>query len=244
MAQIITNVDFGFHNRDLQATNARLSSEGTWKKQRIVWLIPGGESVPAKVYVAHRGLITPPNQPFAPMYIEGAEVGAAFDEGIQTVLNHPELSQWEFILTIEHDNIPEPTGIIKLIKAMEKHPEFSSISGLYWTKGEGGAPQIWGDIKDPIENYRPQIPELGKVQECWGLGMGFCLYRMEMFKELAAKKVPRPWFRTLGNQVGDVGAGTQDLYFWGRVARPNGFRCAVDTTCLVGHLDVKTGITW
>jgi hypothetical protein len=48
----------------------------------------------------------------------------------------------------------------------------------------------------------------------------------------------------MGNKVGDVGAGTQDLYFWGKVARPNGFRCAVDTTCLVGHYDNRSGIVW
>jgi hypothetical protein len=244
VAQIITNVDFGFHNRDLHAANARLSAEGSWKKQRIAWLIPGASTVDAKVYVAHRGLVFPPNQAMAPMYIEGAEVGAAFDQGIQTILSHPELSQWEYVLSIETDNIPEPTGVIKLLKAMEQNPQFDAISGLYWLKGEGGVPQIWGDIRDSVENYRPQMPQAGKVVECWGLGMGFCLYRMSMFKGLAAKKVPLPWFKTVGIKEGDVGVGTQDLFFWGKVARPNGYRCAVDCNTLVGHFDNKTGITW
>jgi hypothetical protein len=144
MAQIISNVDFGFHNRDLQVANARLSAEGSWKKQRIAWIIPAGESINSKVYVAHRGLIFPPNQAMAPLLIEGAEVGAAFDVGIQMILNHPDLSTWEYVLSIEHDNIPEPTGVMKLLRAMEANPQFDAISGLYWTKGEGGVPQIWG----------------------------------------------------------------------------------------------------
>lgn len=244
MAQIITNVDFGLQNRDLHAANARLSASGVWKKQRIAWIIPGGQSVDARVYVSHRGLATPPNQPFAPLFVQGAEVGAAFDEGVNVVLDHPEMSQWEYILTIEHDNIPQPNGILNLIKAMEQNPQFDAISGLYWTKGEGGVPQIWGDINDTNENYRPQAPVQDKVIECWGLGMGFCLYRMSMFKTLRERKVPRPWFKTLGTDPKDSGIGTQDLYFWGRIARPNGFRCAVDCATLVGHYDAKTGINW
>jgi hypothetical protein len=244
MAQIISNVDFGFHNRDLQVANARLSAEGSWKKQRIAWIIPAGESINSKVYVAHRGLIFPPNQAMAPLLIEGAEVGAAFDTGIQMILNHPDLSTWEYVLSIEHDNIPEPTGVMKLLRAMEANPQFDAISGLYWTKGEGGVPQIWGDINDSVENFRPQLPQPGKVVECWGLGMGFCLYRMSMFKGLREKKVPLPWFKTVGLLEGDNGVGTQDLFFWGRVARPNGYRCAVDCNTLVGHLDLRTGISW
>lgn len=243
MAQIIVN-DLGLHNRGLQEAAARLSTSGQWKKQRIAWVIPGPEKVDSRVYVAHRGVIFPPNQAMAPVYIENAEVGAAFDEAINIVLDHPEMSKWEYILTIETDNIPAPNGVLTLLKAMEQNPQFSAISGLYWTKGEGGVPQIWGDITDPVENYRPQVPVPGKVVECWGIGMGFVLYRMDMFKALRERKVARPWFKTLGSRPEDQGVGTQDLYFWGRVARPNGFRCAVDCATLVGHYDNRTGIIW
>ena len=160
-------LDTGFHNRDLQAANARLSAFGNWKKQRIVMVIPGGDAIDPAVYLTHRGLIFPPNQAMTPIYIRNAEVGAAFDEAVNLILDHPELRQWEYILTIEHDNTPQPDGVLRLVKAMETHPQFDAISGLYWTKGELGAPQIWGDISDSIENYRPQAPQPGKVVECW-----------------------------------------------------------------------------
>ena len=243
MAQIIT-LHPGFHNADIHATNDRLTREGSWKKQRIVYVIPGGEKIPAEVYLSHRGLIFPPNQAMTPVYIKNAEVGQAFQTAIDVILQSPELRNWEYILTIEHDNIPPQNGVLKLIEAMEKHPEYAAISGLYFTKGEGGASQIWGDIKDPVQNYRPQPPVAGQVIECWGLGMGFCLYRMDMFRELEAKKVPKPWFRTVGCKPDDNGVGTQDLYFWGNIAKPNGFRCAVDCNTLVGHFDDRTGIIW
>lgn len=242
MANVIT-VDFGKHNADLEATAARLTREGQWKKQRVVHVIPSASQLPAKVYVSHRSLVSPPNQPYIPLLIENAEVGAAYEAALDVILGNPQLKEFEYLLTIEHDNIPPPTGLLKLIEHMEAHPEFAAISGLYYTKGEGGVAQIWGDIKDMMINFRPQPPVPGQIVECWGLGMGFCLFRMSMFRELAEKKVPRPWFKT-NTGIDGRGIGTQDLYFWQHVGRANGYRCAVACDVPVGHLDVNTGIVW
>jgi hypothetical protein len=128
-------------------------------------------------------------------------------------------------------------GIITLIKDLEDHPELSSVGGLYWTKGEGGVPQIWGDPKDPIINFRPQVPITNALQECCGTGMGFNLWRTSMFKD---ERLRKPWFKTV---CGAEGVGTQDLYFWSD-ARKHGHRCAIDNRVLVGHYDVNTDITW
>jgi hypothetical protein len=243
VAQIIA-IHQGFHNADMEKSLERLQTTGSWKKQRIVYVIPGGDNISPEVYISHRSMIFPPNQPMTPIFIRGAEVGEAFQASVDGILGSTELSSWEYLLTVEHDNIVPQNGVLKLLEAMEKHPEYSAISGLYWTKGEGGVPQIWGDITDPVPNYRPQMPTPGQVLECWGIGMGFALYRMSMFKSLAEKKVVKPWFKTLGKSSDDKGVGTQDLYFWGQVARPNGFRCAVDCSTLVGHIDIKTGVIW
>jgi hypothetical protein len=243
MAQIVT-LHPGFHNSDLERANQRINNEGVWKRQRIVYFIPADQKIDTSVYISHRGLVFPPNQAMTPLSTAGAEVGEAFQTAIDLVLGHPELSTWEYFLTIEADNIPPGNGVLRLLEAMGKNPHYDAISGLYWTKGEGGVPQIWGDIKDPVMNFRPQPPEPGQVVECWGLGMGFCLYRMSMFKGLAEKKVPKPWFKTVGRSPEDRGVGTQDLYFWGQIARPNGYRCAVDCNTLVGHMDLNTKVIW
>jgi hypothetical protein len=170
----------------------------------------------------------------------GMEVGEAFSNAITEILAHPELSQWEYLLTIEHDNIPPFDGLVKLIDSMEKHPEYSCIGGLYWTKGEGGVPQIWGDPKDPVMNFRPQVPDVnGGLVECCGTGMGFNLWRLDMFKD---ERLRKPWFKTLNGLEGQ-GIGTQDLYFWGD-ARKYGYRCAIDCSVKVGHYDINTDITW
>lgn len=236
--QLVT-MESGLNNARLAESTSKLTKGGSWKKQRIVMLIPAGEQIPTKVYLSHMNIVYPPNQAVVRMAAVGMEVGEAFSSSIEQILAHPELSQWEYILTIEHDNIPPADGVLKLIKRMEEHPEFACIGGLYWTKGEGGVPQIWGDKKDPVMNFRPQPPVPGELVECWGTGMGFNLWRMSMFKD---EKLRKPWFKTLTGIEG-TGVGTQDLYFWGD-AQKNGYRCAIDCDVLVGHYDWQNDVCW
>lgn len=234
-AQIVMQDMGGVHNADLKGSSARIMKGGSWKKQRIVLILPAGETIPAKVALSYWNLAFPPNNGLVRVLALGMEVGEAYSQCIESVLQHPELSKWEYILTIEHDNAPPPDGVVKLIERMEEHPEYAALSGLYFTKGYGGVPQIWGDAKDPILNFRPQPPDIhGGLVECHGMGMGFCLYRMSMFKD---ERLRRPWFKTLNGKEGQ-GIGTQDLYFWGD-ARKYGYRCAVDCSVKVGHYDLK-----
>lgn len=167
----------------------------------------------------------------------GLEVGEAYSSAIENILNHPELKNWEYVLTVEHDNLPPGDGVLRLIETLESHPEFACVSGLYFCKGEGGCAQIWGDPKDPILNFRPQLPVTDAIVECCGTGMGFALWRLKMFKD---DRLARPWFKTL---KGPGGVGTQDLAFWSD-ARKYGYRCAVDCRVRVGHIDVATGMIW
>lgn len=235
-AQIVAQ-DYGAHNLDLEKSASRILNDGSWKKQRIIVLLPAAAQIPSKVALSHWNMIFPPNQGVYRMLCLGMEVGEAYSQAIDNILAHPDLSQWEYILTIEHDNVPPPDGVLKLIKQMEAHPEFACIGGLYWTKGEGGVPQIWGDPNDPQLNFRPQVPVPGQLVECCGTGMGFNLWRIGMFKDT---RLRRPWFKTI---AGTEGVGTQDLYFWGN-ARKYGYRCAIDCGVLVGHYDVGSDITW
>lgn len=226
-------IESGRHNADLVKSSARIIEGGSWKKQRVIMLIPAGPTIPTKVYLSHCSLFFPPNQPAHRMAAIGMEVGEAYSNAIAEIIAHPELGQWEFLLTVEADNIPPPDGIVKLIKRMEEHLEFSCIGGLYWTKGEGGVPQIWGDPKDNLINFRPQPPDpAGGLVECCGTGMGFNLWRLKMFRD---ERLRRPWFRTVADHTG---VGTQDLYF-SADARKYGYRFAVDCSVKVGHYDLE-----
>ena len=227
----------GRHNAHIEGSARRIEQGGSWKKQRIVVIMPSANLIHAKIYLAHTSLIYPPNQAVYRVLALGKEVGQAFSDAIANVLAHPELSTWEYILTIEHDNAPPADGVLKLLARMEQHPELACIGGLYWTKGEGGVPQIWGDPGDPILNFRPQVPKPGQLVECCGTGMGFNLWRMSMFKD---DRIARPWFET---KAGITGVGTQDLAFWSK-ARAVGYRCAIDCDVLVGHYDAQQDIMW
>lgn len=231
--------DFGGeHNRDLAKTSARLIKGSSWKKQRIVVILPSADMMSSKVALTHWNLIFPPNNGVVRILAQGMEVGHAYSEAIQGILDHPDLSQWEYILTLESDNTPPQDGVIKLLEQMEAHPEFACVGGLYFTKGEGGCAQIWGDPKDPVLNFRPQIPDVnGGLVECCGTGMGFNLWRISMFRD---ERLRKPWFKTL---AGAEGVGTQDLYFWGD-ARKYGYRCAIDCSVRVGHYDINTDTNW
>lgn len=231
--------DFGGRlSSDLNETAARLIKGGSWKHQRIIVILPAGASIPAKVALSHWNLIFPPNNGVVRILAQGMEVGDAYSTAIEQILAHPDLSKWEYVLTIEHDNAPPQDGVLKLVEEMENHPELSCIGGLYFTKGEGGVAQIWGDVKDPVVNYRPQPPDTnGGLVECYGTGMGFNLWRLPMFKDT---RLPKPLFQT---KKSAAGVGTQDLAFWGE-ARKYGYRCAIDCSVRVGHYDSQTDTMW
>ena len=228
--QIISSYSGGEHNADLNKTISRLSKTGSYKDMSCVMIVPCFGSIPTKAVASWMNLYSPPNAKFTRLFAVGMEVGHAFSTAIESILAHPDLQNWKYILTLEHDNLPPPDGIVKLLESMDKHPEYACIGGLYFTQGPGGCAQIWGDPKDPVLNYRPQIPVPNTVQECCGTGMGFNLWRMEMFKD---KRIKRPLFETKTQG----GVATQDLAFWTE-ARKYGYRCAIDTSVKVGHYDL------
>jgi hypothetical protein len=239
--QLVVSGDMeGFHNKDLTKTKSRLLKGGSWKKQNIVVLLPAADLVPAKCALSWWNMAFPPNNGVYKMLCLGMEVGDAYSTAIEQVIAEPTLSTWDYILTVEHDNHIPSDGVIKLVEQMENHPEYACIGGLYFTKGEGGVAQIWGDPKDVVINFRPQLPDPnGGLVECCGTGMGFNIFRLSMFKD---ERIAKPWFKTLNGKDG-LGVGTQDLTFW-KEARKYGYRCAIDCSVRVGHYDVANDFMW
>jgi hypothetical protein len=232
--QLVTDLS-GIHNQDLEKTRTRILKGGSWKKQRVIVILPAADLVPAKCALSWWNLAFPPNNGVVKWLAQGMEVGEAYSTAIEQILAHPDLKDWEYVLCVEHDNAPPGDGVIKLIQRMEEHPEFAAIGGLYHCKGIEGCPQIWGDPRDPTPNFRPQPPDPnGGLVECCGTGQGFTMFRLSMFKD---ERLRKPWFKTLNGKDG-IGMSTQDLYFWGD-ARKHGFRCAIDCSVRVGHYDYR-----
>lgn len=229
--QIISSYSGGQHAKDLKLTVQRLEDSAAYKDLSTIIIVPALGTVPTKVVASWMNLYNPPNHPVIRMFAMGMEVGAAYSQTIQMILDTPALAKFKYILTMEHDNMPPPDGLVNLLAKMEKHPEYSCIGGLYFTKGPGGVAQIWGNPKEPL-NFKPLKPDPnGGLVECIGTGMGFNLWRMSMFKD---KKLRRPWFATTSNTTD--GTMTQDLYFW-KDAFEHGHKAAIDCSVKVGHYD-------
>ena len=239
MSQVpqIIGYEPGLHNQDLGKTMKRLATEGAYKDQSTIIIIPALNTVATKAASSWLNLFAPPNQKLVRLFAQNMEVGEAYTQTIEMVLANPDLAKFKYVLCMEADNVVPPDGLVKLIQQLDAHPEYSCIGGLYHTKGMGGVPQIWGDPKDPVLNFRPQPPVIGELVECCGTGMGFNLFRMEMFKDARLRK---PWFKSAASAT--EGVYTQDLYFW-TDARKHGYRCAIDCSILVGHVD-GDGFVW
>lgn len=191
-----------------------------------------------RVVEAWQGIEWPMNGKRAMFLVTGSEVGSAYDDQVADILGHPDLGKWRYVLTLEDDNIPPPKAVTMLTEAIEAGP-FDAVGGLYFTKGEIGMPQCYGDPEHYARTgeleFRPRdivsAVKQGHIVPCNGIAMGCSLYRMSLFREL-----PRPWFRTTAQS-------TQDLHFCSNAVRA-GKRFAVDCRVRVGHLDIQSGVVF
>jgi hypothetical protein len=233
----IVGYESGLHNGDLNISLKRLTKDSVYKDLSTIVIIPALNQIATKAVSSWWNLMFPPNQKVVKLFAQNMEVGEAYSQTIEQILAHPDLSKFKYILTLEADNVVPPDGLVKILANMESHPEFACIGGLYWTKGFGGVPQIWGDVNDPVMNFKPMPPVQGQLVECCGTGMGFNVFRTEMFRDTRLRK---PWFKTTASVT--EGMYSQDLYAWSDL-RKNGYRCAIACDVLVGHVD-NDGFVW
>ena len=230
----------GYHNGDLAAAQSRLEKSQQYRNLSTIILVPtrGGNSLSARWVNGMQSLVRPMNnQVVGPIFIEGMEVGAAYNYAIEhIILANPVLKDFNYLLCWEDDVIPQPDALLKLYENIN---DYDVVGALYWTKGEGGLPMIYGDRKNPVVNYHPQVPT-GGLQECYGTGMGFTLFKIAQFK-----KIPGPWFETTAKWDPATGTQlwTQDLNYYQKLTNVGG-KIAVDCQAKAGHYDHTTGIVW
>jgi hypothetical protein len=234
--QIVIQGYEGFHNQISDNENLK---KNAYKDRSTICIVPTRGQIPAKVVQSWMGLMNPMNQKFVRMFAIGLEVGAAYSNTIEQILQHPELSTWKYILTLEEDNCPPPDGLIKLYDHMDK---YDAIGGLYWTKGVDGKPMCYGKPDVFPMNFIPFMPEPDTITRCNGLGMGFTLFKLEIFKN---KKLPKPFFETVQKYTPGVGAEgyTQDLRFFENAGKL-GYKFACDSRVKVGHYDYDNDQMW
>lgn len=232
--QIIMPNYQGMHNSDYGVTQKRIEKAKSYKDLSTICIVPCVGAIPPKVVQSWRSLMTPMNQKFIMIMVENMEVGAAYTETIGHILNNPELSNWKYILTMETDNTPPPDGLLKLYEGMD---DYDGVGGLYYTKGDGGQPMSYGMKNGQPINFIPFLPPENSITPCYGIAMGFSLFKMSMFKD---PRMPKPLFETRQKFEQGVGASafTQDLLFC-QEAGKLGYNFAVHSGCKVGHYDYK-----
>lgn len=214
----------GAHNSSFHESTKRILAGGQFKDLSTVWITPTPNlKLDAQVvFQSWLSLSMPMNQTINRLCIGGAEVAAAYNAAVDMILKDG--PKWKYMLTVEHDNLPDRDGLLKLYESVDK---YDAIGGLYWMKGPDGTAHIYGNPSDPSD-FRPQVPLDNQLQPCNGMGMGFTLFNMDMFRQMDG-----PWFVT------SPAGGTQDLYFFQKAAK-QGFKFAVDTRVKVGHIDFDT----
>jgi len=228
----------GFHNQHMVEARERLSKSRSYADCSTVMVIPAIKAIPPKVVMSWLGLMAPMNQKFTRFCLEGLEVGAAYNRAVEIILEHPELSTWKYMLTVETDNTLPADALLKLIEDIEAGP-YDAVGGLYWTKGEGGQPMCYGNPAELPRNFRPWLPDVDTVSRCNGLGMGCTLFRIDFLR-----KMTPPWFKTEQSVTGgQARAFTQDLWHFEEGAK-HGERVACSTRVLVGHYDYSENRTW
>jgi hypothetical protein len=236
--RILVENTIGKHNEELEKSIIRIDESKMYEDLSTVIICPTRGTFPTRVVQSWMKLMKPMNQQTAgPIFAECMKVDEAYNALIEYILGNPYLSQFKYVLTIEEDNLPPPDGLLQLYKSMDK---YDVVSGLYWSKSDDGFPMIFGNPEEGPDDSKPQPPKYGEVQQANALGMGFNLFKLDIFR-----KLPKPWFKTV--EAYDAFEGlrylTQDIYFYKEAAK-HGFKFACDNRVLVGHLDQKTDKVW
>lgn len=221
----------------------------TFHKANTVVIVPMREPfLHVRFHQALSGLISPPNQAKTCVFAVGQEVGHAYNNVISNILNDPVLSTWQYILTIEDDNLPPPDAHIRLIESINSNGGYDAVGALYWTKGDFQMPMAYGDpddyAKNGVPDFRPldvkEATKKGYLVPCQGLAMGCTLWRMDLFRDIGY-----PWFVTAADWSPNKGAEcySQDLFFCKKAVMA-GKRFACDCRIKVSHMDWKTGIAY
>ena len=222
----------------------------TYKKSNTIIVVPMREPyLHVRFHQALSALMSPPNQQRAILFAVGHEVGHAYNQMIMNILSDPVMNQWQYVLTIEDDNLPPPDAHIRLLESIDADGGYDAVGALYWTRGDVQMPMCYGDPeeykKTGVLDFRPRdVREAVKnkwLVPCNGLAMGCTLWRMELFRELGY-----PWFVTVSDKAPDskgFECFSQDLYFCRR-AKMAGKRFACDCRVKMPHIDWRTGIAY
>lgn len=212
----------------------------TFRDRSTIIVCPTLGMIPTTVVSCWLAMTPPLNSGRAFVFTENGEVGDAYERAVAQILTGS-WGDFNYLMTVEADNMLPRNAHIDLVKAMESG-DWDVMAALYYSKGTPSEPMVFGhpngadptnlDLTRDFQRFDvTEAEKAGAVVEVNGVPMGCTLFKMDLFRELDP-----PWFVT----VADKGiVQTQDLYFSNRL-RKAGKKLGVHCGVRVGHLDVKT----
>lgn len=155
----------------------------------------------------------------------------------------------EYILFLDDDVVPPDDGLTMLQEAIEL-PGVDIAAGDYPLKGhpvnsvhtvldrsKGGIVTELDRADLSALERHPQNPDL--VRSNWLIGLGFCLIKTEVFKQLRP-----PYFRCHAKHPKQPEDGINEDAHFCELALEAGFGVWIHTKCKCLHVDFKTGKVW
>ena len=133
----------------------------------------------------------------------------------------------DYIMFIDSDTLIPSNAINELLKM-----DVDIASGLYFGKGKPYLPVA--RIKEDNRHFYLEDFEFGQIMEVEGVGMGCCLIKTKVFKDMKFPYFKLEWRTTEGIKYQIA----EDLYFC-EVAKENGFKIHLNTGILCEHYGIE-----
>jgi len=140
----------------------------------------------------------------------------------------------KYLLFIDNDIIPPDHDFCTLIDILEEDNSIGMVSGNYQLKGlPSDSVHLQLDKKGMVVELDKIKTEEKLIENNWLVGMGFCLIRVDCFKQIR-----KPWFmchskNNLDNFV------NEDAHFTELILQ-NGYKAIVDQSIQCLHVDFQT----
>jgi hypothetical protein len=221
-------------------------------KPKVVIAYPfGGRPVPCDWHLAVRSLQLLTNarvvEIFRRSYFDGKKWTIPLEQAQTELVEEALKMDAQYILFIEDDTVPPPGTIPELTRVLDTSDEsVMSCGGIYTTRNDPPEPIVYMKAGEgPHWNWR-----IGEIFECWSMGMGCTMIRMDLFRMM-----PKPWFKEIKTReelaefpdifpeqidktVQKVGVSTDFFFF--RKLHYMGFKALAHGGVLPVHWDIPT----
>lgn len=136
----------------------------------------------------------------------------------------------DYVLMLDYDHIYDSKALYTLIEKMDEN-KLDMLSGSYYVRTSREFAMLKRDKKGVLHKIVPDKNTKGIV-ECDVVGLGFCIFKMEMLKDLYNK------YNGILFEYTNTNYGGEDLHFC-NIIKKEGYKVCFDADTIIGHLTVS-----